>query len=449
MNQLAHIADRVLNRPLMVMPDKLAIISSVLEGRIGIEAVAPAADVPIPDASRHVGNFENDPTSSTGAKKPYRTTADGVAIIPVIGSLVGRGGWLSALSGITSYENLKFQISAAADDKSVKSIILDIDSPGGEAVGAFETADAVRAAAAKKEVVAVATGLCCSAAYAIASAASTIVTSKSSVVGSIGVVMLHADYSHALHERGVVPTLIHAGKKKVDGTPYKPLTDDVKASLKAEVEKFNSLFVATVAEGRKLLTADAIMAMEAGTYIGADAVAIGLADAVGSFETVLSDLSGRSARSSTLNPRKATTMNDVTMFTQAQLDAAVAAARTEATTAANTAAAATQEKAVADAVAKAKAEATVAERTRIKGILSSEEAKSRASAALTLALSDTGLAADVAVKTLADLPKTVGNPGANSLGLFLEPGAKTPDASSASNNGWDDVAAELNKSVKK
>src|SRR5882757_2696871 len=95
-----------------------------------------------------------------------------------------------------------------------------------------------------------------------------------------------------LHERGVVPTLIHAGKKKVDGTPYKPLTDDVKASLKAEVEKFNSLFVATVAEGRKSLTAEAILAMEAGTYIGADAVRVGLADAVGDIEGVLARVAG-------------------------------------------------------------------------------------------------------------------------------------------------------------
>jgi len=298
MTNLVRIADRVLNRPLMIMPDKLAIISSVLEGRLGVEAVAPAADVPVPDATRHVGTFEMDPTSSTGGKKPYRTTADGVAVIPIIGSLVGRGGWLSAASGITSYENLKFQISAAAADNAVKSIVLDIDSPGGEAVGAFEVADVVRAASLQKEVVAVPTGLCCSAAYAIASAASSIVTTKSSVLGSIGVVMLHADYSHALHERGVVPTLIHAGKRKVDGSPYAKLTDEVRDNLRAEVEKFQSLFVATVALGRKGLSEQAIRAMEAATYIGADAVKAGLADEVGSLEQTLSRLSN-GARAST------------------------------------------------------------------------------------------------------------------------------------------------------
>jgi capsid assembly protease len=326
MTQLAHIADRVLNRPLMVMPDKLAMIASILEGRIGIDAVQLKGDaeaLPLPDASRHVGTFEPDPTSSTGAKKPYPTTKDGTAIVPIIGSLVGRGGWISALSGIASYENLKFQISAAAKDPAVKSVILDIDSPGGEAVGAFETADVVRAAAAVKPVVAVAAGLCCSAAYAIASAATRIITTKSSVVGSIGVVMLHADYSHKLHEAGVKPTLIHAGKKKVDGNPYTPLTDDVKASLKAELDRFQNLFVATVAEGRKgRLTKKAIYAMEAGTYIGADAVAIGLADAVGSLEEVLA----RSVSRSPVAPASPPSRGFLSPYGRSDQEAAVAIA---------------------------------------------------------------------------------------------------------------------------
>lgn len=442
MTHLAHIADRVLNRPLMIMPDKLAIISSVLEGRIGVEAVAPTADVPVPDASRHVGSFEIDPASSTGGKKPYRTTADGTAIIPVIGSLVGRGGWIQSMSGVQSYENIKFALAAAANDPAVKAIVLDIDSPGGEAVGAFETADAVRAAAAKKEVIAVATGLCCSAAYAIASAAPTIITTRSSVLGSIGVVMMHADYSHALHERGVVPTLIHAGKKKVDGSPYKPLTDDVKASLKAEVEKFNSLFVATVAEGRKSLTAEAIMAMEAGTYIGADAVAVGLADAVGSFEAVLSDLSGRSARS-TLKP-KGSTMTTETTYTQAQLDASVLAAVTSAKTEAATASTAAVAAATEKATAEGKAAGVTAERERFKAITSLEEAKGRAGAALHLAFT-TDMSAEAAKAVLVGLPKAGADASGNSLGLFLDPNAKAPDASTGGNHGWNDVAAELNK----
>jgi len=151
---LLHIADRVLNRPLMIHPDKLTVIASVLDGRIGIDGTflgAPEAEQLkklAPGSSRFVGSFEpNDPKNPTAGRKPYRTTADGIAIIPIMGSLVNRGAWIGAFSGIQSYEGLKYQLAAAAADPKVTSIILDMDSPGGEAVGAFEAGDAVAAAA--------------------------------------------------------------------------------------------------------------------------------------------------------------------------------------------------------------------------------------------------------------------------------------------------------------
>jgi signal peptide peptidase SppA len=186
--------------------------------------------------------------------------------------------------------------------------LLDVDSPGGEAIGAFEVADVVREAAQEKQVVAVVNGLMASAAYAIGSAASRIVTTSSGVSGSIGVVMLHADYSHALHERGVKPTLIHAGARKVDGNPYQPLTDDVKAELKAEVDKFYDLFVSGVARGRKRMTEKSVRETQARTFIGIDAVDAGLADSVGSFESVLADLT---AKAPPPTPRSSTKRDDL------------------------------------------------------------------------------------------------------------------------------------------
>jgi signal peptide peptidase SppA len=303
MTLLLHIADRVLNRPLMILPDKLTLIASILDGRIGIDSSslggveAEYLKKAAPGASRFVGNYEPiDPKNPGAGRKPYRTTPDGVAVIGVIGSLVNRGGWIGAYSGMTSYEGLKHQLAAAARDPSVSSILLDMDSPGGEAVGAFEAADAVRAAAAIKEVVAVVNGMAASAAYAIASAATRIVTTSSGISGSIGVVMLHADYSKRLENEGIRPTLIFAGARKVDGNPYEKLTAEVKGELKAEIDRFYDLFVSSVAVGRSGMTEDAIRATEARTYIGADAVAIGLVDAVGSFESALAELTASSAK---------------------------------------------------------------------------------------------------------------------------------------------------------
>jgi signal peptide peptidase SppA len=296
-NLLVHIADRVLNRPLMIMPDKLALIAQVLEGRIGIDATE-FKEIETsdhlrngPEASRFVGSS----VSSDGTKyKPYRVD-NGVALIPVLGSLVNRGAWVGARSGMTSYEGLGFQLDQAGADPDVKSVLLDLDSPGGEAVGAFEIADKVRSLAKSKPVTAMINGMAASAAYAIASAASRIVTTASGVAGSVGVVLMHADYSNALHQKGIKPTLIHAGAHKVDGNPYEPLTSSVRADLQAEVDQFYGLFVGSVAQGRKGKMTDAsVRATEARTYIGAAAVAAGLADSIGSFESVLADLSAQS-----------------------------------------------------------------------------------------------------------------------------------------------------------
>ncbi|MEZ5764897.1 MAG: S49 family peptidase [Xanthobacteraceae bacterium] len=293
---LAHIADRVLNQPLLLTPEKLAVIAHFLEGRIEIDASELAAqfkaegedEVTKVLGSRYVGEFElSDPDNPRSARKPYRTTKQGAAIIPVHGSLVNRGGWLDAMSGLTSYEKLKFQVGEAAKDPAVQSILLDIDSPGGEAIGAFETADAIRLAGQSKPVIAVANGLCCSAAYALASGATKIVTSRSSVVGSIGTFILHLDRSKQLADMGVKPTLIAVGKRKGDGLPHFELSDEAKTELQSYAIRINNLFVSTVAANRPRTTADSILALEAGVFIGAEAIEHGLVDEVATLEEVL------------------------------------------------------------------------------------------------------------------------------------------------------------------
>ncbi len=388
---LAHIADRVLNRPLMILPEKLELITEVLGGRIGLEESGLKIDVAGElvarqvESSSYVGRYEPvDASNPKGPKKPYRQTDKGVAIVDVLGSLVNRGSWLDALSGLTSYERLNHQLSFAIADDSIGAIVLDMDSPGGEAVGAFEASDAVRAAAARKPVTAIINGMAASAAYAIASGASRIITTKSGISGSIGVVMLHMDRSRQLDQRGLTPTLIHAGARKVDGNPYEKLTDEVKAELKTEIDRFYSLFVQNVAQNRPGLSEDAIRATEARTYIGADAVAAGLADDIGTFDSVVADLSGRRAMLRPSNPRGMKMTEQVT-YSQAQFDTAVASARAEATTAATTAANADRDVAIAAAVTAARSEATAAERARIKGIVALEETKGREASALHLA----------------------------------------------------------------
>lgn len=331
MTFLAHIADRVINRPLLITPGKTAVILEVLSGRMGVVA---------PDASQFEGDRFSADEDGTRRFHPYRVTETGVAMITIVGTLVNRGAWIGANSGLVSYEGVKYQIQKAAADPAVRSILLDIQSPGGEAVGAFEAAAVVRQAAAQKKVVAVVNGMAASAAYAIASGASEIVTIETGISGSIGVVLLHVDYSRKLNAEGITPTFIFAGATKVDGNPFEPLSDAVHADLQRETNKFYDTFCATVALGRgKRLTADAARATEARTLIGQEAVDIGLADSVGSFESVLDALSRASAMSARrISPNGGLSMSDQpgapaadtnTGISQANHDQAVAAAREE------------------------------------------------------------------------------------------------------------------------
>lgn len=343
MTRLLHVADRVLNRPLLLHPDKAAVIMGVLAGRIGIEG---------PDASR----FEGDPPVQRDSdgnikrdvfgepkKEPFNLSA-GVAIISVVGSLVNRGAWIGSSSGLTSYEGVQEQLKQAASHADVRSIILDIHSPGGEAIGAFETAGLIREIANTKKVVAVVNGMAASAGYAIASGATEIVTTESGLSGSIGVLMMHVDYSRWLDSEGVKPTLIFAGAHKVDGNAFEPLSEDVKSDIQAEVDHFYGLFLNTVAKGRgNRLTVDAARQTEARTFIGEAAVKAGLADRVGSFETVLADLTRALGRSSSQKGKSMSENNGAPAadgnagFTQAHLDAAVSTAVTKAVAEANAA----------------------------------------------------------------------------------------------------------------
>lgn len=306
---LLRIAERALNRPLMIHPDKVPLILGVLEGRIPLGDVSvwreqaerkietlPAEAQAVmhgPQSSRFVGdNFERDPATGKPVKRlPYQRTADGTAVITVTGSLINRGAFVGSYSGETSYEGIKFQLASAVADPKARNILLDIESPGGEAVGAMEAAAAVRAANAVKPVVASVNGMAASAAYALASGARHIVTTPTGVNGSIGVVMLHADFSRQLDKAGITPTLIFAGAHKVDGNPLEPLPASVKEDLQREVNQFYDLFVQTVAAGRRSLSPAAIRDTEARIFIGGEAVTAGLADDVGTFEDVLKAMS--------------------------------------------------------------------------------------------------------------------------------------------------------------
>jgi signal peptide peptidase SppA len=382
-----RIAGQVYNRPLWLMPSTADVISAFLMSRMrqgsasglddddhgGSTQFFPftrkqdgSAEGHKPRASRFYGEY---PLGEDGRPKPYRRTADGTAIVTVVGELANRGAYVGASSDIVTYEGFKYQMLEAGRDDRARNVLIDMESPGGEATGAFEAAAVVREAKAKP-VWAVVNGLAASAGYALASGASQIVTLPTGVSGSIGVVMLHLDMSAFAAMEGVKPTFIFAGARKVDGNRLEPLSREARERFQAEVDAYYDKFVETVAAGRKALKAEAVRATEALTYLGQAAVDVGLADRVGTFEEALAELSRGSGRL-TMSTRS-TSMDSKTSAPGAATGNPQA---TETAPAAATAAPAPQPGSVADLaaafpalVAQVRAEAATAERERILGI---------------------------------------------------------------------------------
>lgn len=268
MNLLPHMAARLFGAPLMIHRPKLEVILAVLGPRIGLAQSA------VPD---------NPITSRTAP-----TGATGIAVLPIYGTLVRRTVGLEAESGMASYQELATMLDTAVADPNVAAILLDIDSAGGESGGVFDLADRVAAAAKRKPVWALANDMAFSAAYAIGSAASRFIVTRTGGVGSIGVIAMHADQSVKDAKDGVRYTTVFAGARKNDLNPHEPISDEAHAFLQNEVERVYGLFVETVSRNRGV-SADAVRATEASIYYGADAVAAGLADAVGTFDDVLAE----------------------------------------------------------------------------------------------------------------------------------------------------------------
>jgi signal peptide peptidase SppA len=212
-----------------------------------------------------------------------------IAVVPVLGPLVKRGSFLDALFGFGNYEDVHARFDVAVADPGIDAILLEIDSPGGEAAGAFDLADRIFAARGSKPVWALANDSAFSAAYAIGSAADRLFLTRTGGVGSIGVLAAHVDQSGYDEKQGVKVTTLYAGTRKNDFNAHEPLSEDAAGFLQAEVNRLYSLFVDTAARNRSL-SADAVRATEAALFFGDDAVKAGLADGVGTFASTLDAL---------------------------------------------------------------------------------------------------------------------------------------------------------------
>lgn len=273
MTDLPHLAARIFGTPLLVERGRLDVMLGALGPRLGLAAPQPAMDG---------GVGEDDE-----GERCYRITPEGVAIIPVVGTLVARSGQMTVgCTELRSYASIKADIAEALDSPQVRGVVIDEDSCGGEVSLCLETAAWIASQRGRKPIIAMANAAAYSAAYALASAADRIIIPDSGGVGSIGVVAVHVDQSAADKMAGLRWTYIAAGARKLDGNPHAPLTDAAAGVIGAEVERLYGLFVDLVARNRGI-SAEKVRATEAGLFFGSNAVAARLADQIGTIDDAI------------------------------------------------------------------------------------------------------------------------------------------------------------------
>jgi len=243
--------------------------------------------------------------------KPYVTTKEGVAIVPLEGLLAPKMNLMLRISGGTSTQQFAAAVRRAGDDPKVRAIVIAVDSPGGSALGTAEAAKVVREVARMKPVVVVAVGTMASAAYYIGSAAREVVASPSAMVGSIGTVLVHLDTSKADQDEGLTYSVIKFGKHKADGNSYEQLSDQGRETLQERVDDYGRQFVDEVAAHRGISAAEVEAKFGQGkVFIAAKAVDLGLADRIGTLDEIIAEqgqgspMAGGSAPSSDLTKEK-------------------------------------------------------------------------------------------------------------------------------------------------
>lgn len=320
--------------------------------------------------------------------RPY-IVRDGILQIPVKGVLL-HGFSFAVGSWATGYEYIWRAYERGMNDPTVRGIALICDTPGGEAAGCFDLAEKMYALRDQKPVRGFAHESAYSAGYMVISVAPKIIMSRTGGVGSIGVYVLHFDYSKYMERLGVTPTYIDEpqGGFKTDGNPYQPLSEEVQARIRVRIKELYDLFVRAVVRNRGMSDED-VRGTKAATFTASQATSNGLADGIGSLDDAVAafaaDLSYDEGDDEMANEKK----DEAAAEQTAALTAAKAEGKAEGH---------------AEGKKEGMAEGQKVERERVTKILTCDAAKTRPAAAQNIALK-TDMTPEQAAELLATLPE--------------------------------------------
>jgi protease IV len=206
-----------------------------------------------------------------------------VALIPVEGIITGSGGSSLGQQTLSSRDIVNY-IEAATESKTIKVIVLEINSPGGSAVASDEIAAAIKKS--NKPVISYIREVGASGGYWIASATDHIIANRMSITGSIGVISSYLEFSGLMEEYGVGYERLVAGAKKDIGTPFRKLKSEEKDLLQKKLDKIHDYFVQEISLNRNM-SINKVRSLATGEFfLGVEAKQNGLIDLLGNKDTV-------------------------------------------------------------------------------------------------------------------------------------------------------------------
>lgn len=237
MKNLTRIADRLYNRPWLILP------ASHKQLRLSFENYLQGNQPLAEDVERdgHVQLLKNN---------------NGMVIMSMYGTLGAKLSGLELMCGGLSTDQFTRDVKTLGADPSISTIVLDFHSPGGEVTGILEAGEAIAEIAKTKTIIAYTSGLMCSAAYWLASQCSVIYGSPSATIGSVGVYTLLLDATENYKSNGLKIYPVYNGKHKLDGADFMDYTAEERTAIltqtQAGVDKIATQFRNAVNANRNI-----------------------------------------------------------------------------------------------------------------------------------------------------------------------------------------------------
>ena len=263
----SRIINAVYGKPWLITMDGLQAVHAVLEPHL--------RGAPLPAGFKASWIDDEDDDDEKEEPKLY-DIVDGAAIVSVSGTLMRHASVLAKMCGACSYDDVTAALEAAKTDPAVNRVVLNIDSPGGEAVGCMECGGVVAEASLDMPVIAYTDGQMCSAALAISAGATKVFCAPTAIVGSIGTVLGILDESEAYKDAGYKMQVFSTGKYKGAGWPGTKLTKEQAAYFQGMVDDLGGQFKAHMRAYRGTSEDD----MQGQAFVGAKAMESGLVDGI-------------------------------------------------------------------------------------------------------------------------------------------------------------------------